>query len=376
VRSTVAVLGVLLAAQATALFAGPHVPASDSEVLQDLPGGAAMRGLEALRSRLGSGRPNLANAREFANASLELGRREGDPRRVAQALTVLAPWTAPRAPDPPADVLLLAARGEQYLHRFAAAQSLLDRVLHDEPGNADALLMKAGLLEVQGELGPARGFCIRLAAAADPLLAIACLTSVDSRRGELAASYTRLREAHGATPQLRPALDAWMLGILADMAQRSGDEPARRRFLERAARLQPDDPRARVQFADALLDQGDANAVLRLLAGDEAQEAALLRLAVAGLRNSGANEPATVARMGDLLAASPGHGRELARFLLEVRGDARAALPIALDNWQHQREPEDLRLLLAAAQGAGTPDAAAGAREWIRQHRYEDVTLP
>jgi hypothetical protein len=69
------------------------------------------------------------------------------------------------------------------------------------------------------------------------------------------------------------------------------------------------------------------------------------------------------------------HLREQARFLLEVRGDALAALQLAQDNWRVQREPADVHIFLAAAAATGRPAAAEPVREWIRQVHYEDHTL-
>jgi hypothetical protein len=40
-----------------------------------------------------------------------------------------------------------------------------------------------------------------------------------------------------------------------------------------------------------------------------------------------------------------------------------------------QREPEDLLILMRAAQAAREPQAAAPAREFLRQQRLQDVRL-
>ena len=138
----------------------------------------------------------------------------------------------------------------------------------------------------------------------------------------------------------------------------------RSRYLQRALQRAPDDLKVRAQYADLLLARGDYDRTLELLRDNEEQDTLLLRLAIAATRRSGAQDPLALrlnAAFEDRLQQSTGsarHQREQARFLLEVRRDPPAALQAATDNWQHQREPEDVRLLLTAARAAGDPDAA------------------
>ena len=57
-----------------------------------------------------------------------------------------------------------------------------------------------------------------------------------------------------------------------------------------------------------------------------------------------------------------------ARFVLQVRGDAAAALKLAESNWQVQREPADVRVYVQAAAAAGDRQAARHILEWIEQN--------
>src|SRR5262249_7270661 len=65
------------------------------------------------------------------------------------------------------------------------------------------------------------------------------------------------------------------------------------------------------------------------------------------------------------------HLREEARFLLHVMRDARAALPLARRNFEIQREPGDVRILLEAARAAGDEAAAQPARDWLAASGFE-----
>ena len=73
---------------------------------------------------------------------------------------------------------------------------------------------------------------------------------------------------------------------------------------------------------------------------------------------------------GDTLAT-----REYARFALDVMGDAPAALAAALGNWQVQREPEDVLLVLRAARAAHDDAAALRVSRWVAAMRFEDARL-
>ena len=60
---------------------------------------------------------------------------------------------------------------------------------------------------------------------------------------------------------------------------------------------------------------------------------------------------------------------------LWLRDDARAALALARDNWQAQREPADARIYLDAARAANDPASIARLRDWLRETGLEDVSL-
>ena len=62
-------------------------------------------------------------------------------------------------------------------------------------------------------------------------------------------------------------------------------------------------------------------------------------------------------------------------YLLEVRGDAAAALRCAERNWALQREPADVRIYVRAAERAHDSAAAESIARWLRATRYEDRTV-
>src|SRR5579872_735226 len=170
--------------------AAPRTPASDSVVLEHVPAAAATRELEPLRRVLRAHPEDLKTTLALAQGYLDIGRANGDPRFVSYAQAVLDPWLT-RKPD--ARLLTLAANVKQYLHEFNPALALLDRALRLDPADADAWLTKATVLQVQGRYDEARAACRHLVRSAGQLIALTCLTDVDSLTGKLDQSLATLR---------------------------------------------------------------------------------------------------------------------------------------------------------------------------------------
>lgn len=369
------VAGLLLT---NSVAAAPHVPLSDETVLERVPAAADTQRLEPLRARLAQQTNDVASATALAQGYLDIGRANGDPRFVSYAQATLAPWlTKPRAD---ARVLVIAATASQFLHNFDEALALLDRALAEHPHNGQAWLTKATILQVQGRFAEAREACRPLVRASGQLIALACLTGVDSLNGQLERSYAALRSVYVDDPRLPVQVRTWILGQLADMALRSGDERAAEAYVVAGLRAAPQDPYLKGQYADLLLLKRQYDRVVQLLKADTLQDNLLLRLAIAGWNlHSAAGRDWSNAFQARYEAARRAHDythlREQARFLLEVRGDSTQALQLAKENWSVQREPADVRVYLAAAALARDPDAALPVQSWIREMRYEDRTL-
>ena len=372
--------GIVLAALAALAWgpatAVPHVPASEATVLEYLPAAAAR--LEPLRARLAAHPDDLHSALALAQAYLEIGRANADPRFISYAQATLAPWLSRARPDPA--VLTIEATALQYLHRFDEALALLDRALVEQSFDAQAWLTKATILQVQGRFEAARQACRPLIRSSGHLIALTCLSSVNSLTGHLNESYLALSRVFSDDPRLEPGVRVWVLDQLADMAQRTGDDQAAEADLLSALHVSPQDGYSKGEYADLLLRQRRNTDVVQLLRGDESQDNLLLRLAIAATRLHSADARRwsemfqaryeAARRDGDFT-----HLREQARFLLEVRSDAAGALELAERNWHVQREPADVRIYFAAATAAGNRAALRNLESWIEQIHYEDRTI-
>ena len=55
--------------------------------------------------------------------------------------------------------------------------------------------------------------------------------------------------------------------------------------------------------------------------------------------------------------------------------DVEGAAALARENWRVQKEPADLRMLIAAAQARGDRTSLRAAREWIAQNGIDDGAI-
>ena len=106
----------------------------------------------------------------------------------------------------------------------------------------------------------------------------------------------------------------------------------------------------------------------------------LLRYALALQAERSPELPARVEQLRDRFEASHLRGdrvhlREEARFALHLLNDPKTALKLAQENWQVQKEPADIRILLEAALTVHDAAEADAARDWLRKTGLEDFQI-
>ena len=355
-----------------AAWSAPGVPASDAQVLAELPVGArhaSMPARELSRSRLDIALP-------LAQFYLARSRASGDLRYLGYAESVLQPWVR-HVPVPP-EVLVLEATILQSRHAFDAALQQLDLALQAQPDNAQAWLTRATVLRVQGRYAEALAACGHLAAQADAAITDLCHHGVAGLSGHLRPAYA----ATLALPQqgLASEARAWRYSELGEMAERLGDDAAAEHWFTEGLQLAPEDFYMRAACADLLLRHGRAAETLQLLADYGSMEPMLLRIVLAHRLLGDRQGEQSRALLSDAFDVEQQRGeavhrREQARFLLDVEQQPSAALVAAQENWRVQREPDDALILLRTAQAAHRPDAAAPALLFLQQQGLEDVRL-
>ncbi|MGH8495821.1 MAG: tetratricopeptide repeat protein [Gammaproteobacteria bacterium] len=373
------VIGAAMGFSASILSA-PFVPERDDQVLERIPArlNGALLELRLLRWQLEREPANLNLATRLARRYIEIGRAEFDPRYFGYAQAALAPWLEMRAPPP--DILVLRAILKQQRHDFDGALSDLESLLQQDPRNAQAWLSSATILQVQGENRQALARCASLASLPGSyFVGTVCLGKSLSLSGRADQAYRLLRELRAGEPDVPAPERLWMLTILAEIAVRQGrPERAERHFLD-ALSLGLRDSYLLAAFADFLLDEQQPERVRELLREEARVDGLLLRLAQAE-RQLGLPIQSRVKTLKGRYAASRRRGDtvhlgEQARFALHIRDDPRAALELALANWNEQREPRDARIVLEAALAADDSAAAQPVLRYLERTSLQDVGL-
>jgi Tfp pilus assembly protein PilF len=360
--------------------AAPYIPADDAQVIERLPGrnDPARQELQRLRKELTAEPQNLARALALAHRTIRQAREEGDPRYLGYAQAALSPWW--NLSDPPVEVRVLRATILQSTHQFAPALRELDAVLKIDQRNAQAWLTHATILMVQGEYEAAKRSCARLLRLASALVTQTCLANIAGLSGNAAHSYASLSTALERNADAEPEIKLWVSGILAEMAARRGDPAAAEKHFRQALSIDASDNYLLGAYADFLLDQNRADEVIGLLKNKTRADNLLLRYALA---LKAKNLPAAAQQIqvlesrfaAALMRADTTHQREQARFELQLADHPAAALKLAQQNWQVQKEPADARIFLEAALAAHDKTTARPVLEWLEKTGLEDRTL-
>ncbi|MFL6591721.1 MAG: hypothetical protein ACJ8GK_03305 [Luteimonas sp.] len=341
-------------------------PERADTVLERLPRGYAS--LEPLATAKPTSAPTLAQIR----ALLAMAARTGDSRLAARAEALLA--KRPDASSP--DVMKARAFAAQHRHDFAGALQLLDATLARDPQDADARLSRAQIRLVQGRLDLARLDCATLTLGLQVDAGALCLIALSMRRGDQAEA-ARLADMAIAQAGEDRELTRYLLATRAEIASRAGSPDADTWF-RRALALVPDDVRTLAAYARFLrLHRRDAEA-LALLAHAPDTDGLQLQRTLAAHAVGAPDSARLVASQGRRYALAYAVGaqpemRDEAEYLLTLRGEAPAALQLALLNFRQQRDVEDVDILQRAALAAGQPQALAGLRAWMHS---QQLALP
>ncbi|HTD04437.1 hypothetical protein [Undibacterium sp.] len=359
--------------------ATPYTPADGKQIVEHLPSrnDPAQREFQRLRQLLAAKPDAVGIAAELAQKYIDAARNDGDPRYLGYAQAVLAPWWSQA--QPPLEVRVLRATLLQSTHQFPAALADLNAVLREDRDNAQAWLTRATVLQVQGQYAQAKNSCMHLYALAPELVTITCLSNIGNLNGDAERSYALLAETYRKNINTGPGIRAWVLTLLAEMSARRGDARAAEQWYRQAMKLAPDSYLLG-SYADFLLDQQRAAEVLPLLKDKTRVDALLLRYALALRAQGAADAGAQSEVLGQRFAAAmlrgdTVHQREQARYELQLKGNAAAALKLAQRNWAVQKEAADVRIYLQAAAAAGDAQAAAPVLAWIKQNGLQDAAL-
>jgi Tfp pilus assembly protein PilF len=361
-------------------LAAPYLPKDDAAVLERLPlrrADPAAAELRQLQAAAAARPDDPAAAAALARRYFELAMAQGDPRYVGYAEGALRSW---RAGDAPADLLFVRGLLKQYRHDFPGALGELEAALRRDPEHIGARSWRAAIFMVGADYRAAREECRALEPIASELLASGCRAAVDGATGRARPAYDDLNAQLERRKDAPPEIRLWVLTRLAELAWRLDQPAVAERHFREALALGARDDFLLAAYADFLLEQGRAKEVGDLLAKWGQSDNTLLRLALAAKRLGLADAQKHAQALEQRFAAAALRGERLhlaeeARFLLDLKGDAKGALAAAAENWKSQREPRDAAVLLEAALAARDAKAAAPALRWLEQSGFESTRL-
>jgi hypothetical protein len=347
--------------------ATPAVPKNDNQVLERLP----MRRADPLAVELRQLR-GAALARRY----FELAMGQGDPRYVGYAEAALRN----AGDDPRAEVLLVGGLLKQYRHDFDGALRDLESALREDPELLGARSWRAAIFMVGAKYREAAEECRALELIASDLLATGCRAWVDAATGKARSAYQELKAELDRRPDAAPAMRRWVQTRLAEFVARLDDAAAAERHFRDALALGERDDYLLAAYADFLLAQGRPKEVGALIGKWGQSDNLLLRVALAAKAQNLPEAQKHTQALGERFEAAALRGERLhlaeeARYLLDLKGDAKAALAAATENWKSQREPRDAAILLEAALAAGDRKSAAPALRWLEESGFEDARL-
>lgn len=362
--------GLLAGVPLQALAAPAVQPASDSEVVEVLPGATRHRPALPLPSASASASTpapapaqpaplTAAEAAQQAREAISVARQNGDTRYWGRAQAVLAPWWD--APGAPADLAVLQATVLQGRHEFAASRTLLHSVLARAPGHAQGWLNLASLERLSARYAASLDACAAVERAGAALYAQACRLETASLQGQHAQAAQGLQALLANTQGAGQR--SWVLSLLAEAQERAGNDSAAAKAYSASLAAEHDLYTA-IAFSDLWLRTGQAAQALKVLAPLPETDAVVLRRAAAWKRLGDDRWSAQrqllkdrvqeLERRGDDTAL---HGRELALAALWLDEDPEQALQLATRNLQLQREPLDWWVALQSARLAGQGEA-------------------
>ncbi len=370
---------------AITVHAAPFVPDKENEVVDQLPGNAgkiaaaaSVRESRRAQTALKQNKNNLNLALHIAQLNIRRARTESDPRYLGQAEAALAPWLSESRP--PITVLVLRANIRQSLHQFAPARADLEQVVAQEPGNAQAWLTLATVAQVTGDIVTARASCGKLATLIAPPVHAACVAAIDGNSRQAKEAAASIARSLQLFPGINRDTRAWIVTLQAELAERTGQNLTAEKFYREALVFDKRDTYTTAAYADFLLDQNRALEVLRLIPAETDTDILLLRRSIAATSLKRIDALAMADKLAARYDAARARGdqlhlREEARFLLHVRRQPLEALTLARKNWQVQKEPADLRILLESANAAKQRAEAQIALAWLNDTKLEGRTL-
>jgi tetratricopeptide (TPR) repeat protein len=368
-------------------------PERDSQVIETLPAtrssvhsavarpvGGASSVTESVPAA--ASMPSASQALSQAKAWVDEARQSGDTRYWGRAQSVLSPWWD--KPDAPPALMVMQATVQQGRHAFAAAQTTLRTALKRDRDNAQAWLTLASLERLAGHYPQSLQACDAVARARQLWYAKVCRLETESLQVQTEQTPRDFQILLSASQSV--AQSAWVNSLLAESEERAGNDATAALAYQSSLQVEPD-LYTSLAYSDLLLRTGRPKAALQVLARLPETDAVLIRRGHA-LRMNGDmawksvaaelhERDAALRRRGDDTSL---HAREAGLIALWLDDNPSAALLLAKQNIQLQKESIDWWLALQSARAAHdqksmTEFRSAIAAIGLKDHRLDSISM-
>lgn len=268
-------------------------------------------------------------------------------------------------------------RLESAAHRFENAADRAGKVLDRRPRDAEARLLRADALRRSGDISAARRDCVALALLSDAVAGHWCAVQVLLSEGRTPEAHEQAQALLGAEIRTSTEVERWYAAISAEAAALAGFHDTAAITYEKLTADAGSKFSERIAYADVLLHQRRAAAVLELLANDRGRLPAQIRIALAAKQRGEPPAESLLSSINDAFADMSSDVtddlrlRDRAVFELRYRDDPQAALRFARANWRQQKGPEDLSLLTESASAANDIEVLQVVEQWKSRFRDE-----
>lgn len=344
--------------------------------------------MSELREQLKMNPKDEKVAKQLITAYLDLSKLTGDERYLGYGMSIINRWSPEFAPE---NILLLKARVIQRQHHFSEALTILKRVVDLNPRSGEAHLLASYIYMAQGELDLARRSCAKAGPLLGAMEGLVCASRIQGLSGQGEKAFQILRLILGeAADAVDPAYTNSYLN-LAEIATRLGKQEAAEkyyRFVLNSSESESSklDAKTVSGLVDLLLVQGRYKESINLLGLISLPSSVNIPLPLTAIQlvltkealgESVNKERDSLKRYFELEKTRNENyaSRDYSRYLLEITNNAEQAFTAALKNWETQREPDDLLILIKSASSIGESERVSDAIKWRNKWGLEDVRI-
>ncbi len=310
-------------------------------------------------------------------AAYSLASSTQEARAYGHVLTLLQQW--PDSVGKPALIHLISAAVLQHNHSFEQALTELDRVLADNPLDAQAHIIRAQIGLVTGNYALTQHSCDAMRGVVSPAIHLNCQSQLDGVTGKASQALNMVVTMLDDNPRLMLSEATELMITAAVLAHRLEQGSLAEKYYLSVLLRSPQHLYTLVHYGNFLLEHSRPQELIRLIemVPEDMRSTEINVLLAEALLATGSDRAVSIIEQLDsdferaFLRADALPHKEYARYTLTVVNKPEAALQSAKNNWQEQKEPSDALLLARAAAAVSDHQVLRELRGWISDRGTE-----